>query len=454
MTDPLERELKDLLDERARGDPLAPELLADGIATLPPRRRRFIGNALLLAAAVVLLTVLVAVAAPRLGGVGGEATSATPTDVATHGPTLPGGPEAFTDDPRLQECSFGPPSSMEYVFEMVHARDYQRYLPSMLLSPELDVDEPALVVVFVEDMSPPPMTGAFGAGPPATNQPGHRYVCVTTADAGRNLYADVNITGLTIDVTPGDVAPTPMLPATVDPDATPTPPPAPAWVADLAGQLDCVGSVASIGGEVPDAFGVGVPGDTADTGLHSFLGPGNPFASLPAAGYTQIHLDDHWASYAHEYEGRARAIIVLTDTSEFQREPGWIVVGLRACDASEFDPSVPLTFPVTIWTDAAGAPVSTETIRSSPGPGHCGWDSATWLSVGGNLYFRDPQGVMSEFTMTSFEPKVHLPDGAVDTGYRTGAWSLWLEQGGDAYLVSSDTIERWPRSTMPELGCV
>jgi hypothetical protein len=343
---------------------------------------------------------------------------------------------------------------MEFVFVMVHARDYQSYLPNMLLAPELDVDDPAFVVVFRDGWVGPPYGGAPGApSPRSTPVPGLRFVCVLPDGGAPNLYANVDITGLTIDVVPSQSSASPTPTEPLSPDATPTPPPAPTWVDDLAGQLECAGRVASIGGEVPDAFGVGVPGDTADAGLQSFLGPDNPFASLPADGYTQIHVDDHWASYAHVYEGRAKAIIVLTDTSELQRGPGWIVVGLRACDASEFDPLVPLTFPVTIWTDAAGNPVSTDTIRSGPGPGHCGWDSATWLKVGGNLYFRDPNGVMSDWTTTTFASKAHLPDGAVDSGYRTGDWSLWLDPVGDAYLVSSATIERWPRSANPDLAC-
>jgi len=225
----------------------------------------------------------------------------------------------------------------------------------------------------------------------------------------------------------------------------------PAWVPDLAGQLECDGAVANIGGEVPDAFGGDAPGDSPAAALASFLGPNNPFASLPAAGYTQIHLDQNWASYAHIFEGRSRAIIVLSDATEFRT--GWLVVGLRACDASEFDPSVPLTFSVTIWTDAAGNRVSTETIRSAPGPGHCGWDSAIWLIVDGNLYFGDPEGVMREWTTTTFEPNAQLPATASDSGYRTGAWALWLDPGGDAYMVSEGQIERWPRSVDPYIGC-
>jgi hypothetical protein len=447
MTDPIERELRNLLDERARGDPLAGQALADGIAALPSRRRSRLGTALPAAAAFLLLAVALAVAVPRFAGPG---AGPTPSASATPRPGLPGGPEAFADDPRLGQCAFGPASSMEFVFVMEPARDYRAYLPNMLISPELEVDAPALVVVFEQAMAQPPTTGL---GPGATNEPGHRYVCVVPDGGERNLYGDVDITGLTTDVVPSQASATPVPTDAGSPDPTPTPPPAPAWVADLAGQLECDGPVANVGSEVPDASGVGAASATPDEALGSFLGPDNPFASLPAAGYTQIQVDDHWASYAHSYEGKTKAIIVLSDTNPFGQEPGWLVIGLRACDASEFDPAVPLTFPVTIWTDAAGEAASTETIRSSAGPGHCGWDAAIWLDIGGNLYFRDPSGAMKAWTITVFEAAAELPAAAVDTGYRTGDWSLWLDPGGDAYLVSSVTIERWPRSTNPDLGC-
>ena len=449
MSDRIERALRNLLDERARGDPLAAQVLADGIADLPQRRRPILRTALPLAAAVVALAVVVAVAAPRLGGIGDQPTPSAPAE--SQGSGLPGGPDAFADDPRLGQC-YGQPADMEFVFVIEHSRDYRRYMPAMGLSPELDVDEPAFAVVFRDGWVGPATSG--GANPRPTPVPGLRFVCVLPEGGAPNLYGDVDITGLTIDVVPSESSPTPIATDAATPEATITPPPAPAWVADLAGQLECDGPVASIGSEVPDAGGVGGPGDTPDAGLASFLGPDNPFASLPAAGYTRIHLDEHWASYAHLYEGRPKAIIVLTDTNPFGQDPGWLVIGLRACDAAEFDPAVPLTFPVTIWTDASGKPVSTETIRSAPGPAHCGWDSAIWLNVGGNLYFRDPDGVMSGFTETAFDVNARLPDGAVDGGFRTGVWSLWLDPAGDAYVVSSTTIERWPRSSDPFIGCM
>jgi len=227
----------------------------------------------------------------------------------------------------------------------------------------------------------------------------------------------------------------------------------PMWAVNLAGQLECDGPVARIGGEFPESFGgPDTLNNSADDALAVFLGPSNPFASIPTAGYTQLHAETHWASFAHLVDGRPKAIVLLTDTTE--HGPGWQVAGLRACDASEFDPTVPLTFPVTIWTDQSGNRVSTGTIRSMPGPGHCGWDSVTWLGVEDNLYFRDPQDVMAEWTTTSFALNAQLPPSAIDSGYRSGGGSLWIDPGRDAYVVSADRVERWPRSSDPLIACM
>jgi hypothetical protein len=340
---------------------------------------------------------------------------------------------------------------MEFVFEMTHARDYHRYFPAMLLAPELDVDDSAVVVVFDKDLEGP-LTVGFGQ--PATPQPGRRFVCVIVGNSDPILYGDVDITGLTVDVVPSLASPTTL--PTLEPterSGPPTAAPAPAWAADLAGQLQCDGPIANIGSEYPDAFGQpDASAGTAEAALAAFLGPGNPFASLPTAGFESLHDEPHWASFGHLVDGRPKAIVLLSDTSVIG--PGWTVVALRACDASEFDPAVPLTFPVTIWTDVAGNRVSTETIRSTGGPGHCGWDSAIWLHVDGALYFRDPEGVMAEWTATPFEADASLPSTATDTGYRSGEIALWLDPGGDAYLVRLDVVERWPRSTDPLIGCM
>lgn len=454
MSDDFEDLLKRWLRDRSRTDPSTLQALAGNVAALPPRRRNRPSRLLPLAASIVVLLGAIAFLAPRLGNVGGEADpTVTPSADASQGSALPGGPEAFAGDPRLDRCA-GSPDDMEFVFEMSHARDYQLYLPAMLLSPELDVDAPALVVVY-RGRNPMPYTGPSGVGTRPPLGPTERDLCIVVGEAPQaevGYYDAVDITGLTIDVVPSSPVPSGSEPA-ASTAASSTPEPAPAWAADLAGQLECDGPLANIGSEYPDAFGApDSSAETAEAALAAFLGPGNPFASLPTAGFELLHAEPHWASFGHLVDGRAKAIVLLSDASVMG--PGWAVVALRACDASEFDPSVPLTFPVTVWTDAAGNRLSTETIRSNPGPGHCSWESATWLHVDDALYFRDPMGVMAEWTATPFEADVSLPPTATDTGYRSRDIALWLDPGGDAYVVLPDRNERWPRSLDPLIGCM
>lgn len=436
MSDDFEDLLRRWLRDRAGNDRSALQALAGNVAALPPRRQRGLSP---LASAAVLLVALALGAfllAPRFGSVGGR-----PEDPSTNG-------EAATWDLELARCGASLATSFA-VFPMEHARDYRLHLPAMLLSPELDVDDPAFVVVYGGMQ---PFAGG-GAAPPAGQSraprsldPGHHDLCVLVgadaATAELNIYANVDTTGIRAAVE----SPEPAA-STVPPNLIPM------WAVNIAGQLDCDGPVASIGGEYPESFGgPDTLSNTAEDALAIFLGPSNPFASLPTAEYTQLHAEPHWASFGHLVDGRPKAIVLLTDTTE--HGPGWQVAGLRACDASEFDPTVPLTFPVTIWTDDLGTRISTETIRSMPGPAHCGWDSATWLRVEDTLYFRDPEGVMAEWTATSFAMNAELPPSAIDSGYRSGGGSLWLDPGRDAYMVLADRVERWPRSSDPQIGCM
>jgi hypothetical protein len=230
-----------------------------------------------------------------------------------------------------------------------------------------------------------------------------------------------------------------------------TPEPAPAWAVDLRGQLDCEGPVMGLGGEIPDSGSVETYGPTPEEAITAFLGPGNPYATLPAAGFELRQREPHWAEFAYAVDGRTKTIVILSDTSLYGT--GWAVLGLRSCDASEFDPSTPLTFPMTIWSDAAGHRVPTETIRSHPGPAHCGHEDAIWLTVDGQLFFRDPRKVMAQWERSTFSADATRPRTATDTGYRNGNQELWIDPTGDAYLVGPQRTERWPRSTDPQLGC-
>jgi len=448
MNDDFEDLLKRWLRDRGATDRSAIESLAGHVATLPPRRRRQPTGVAAAAAVIVALGLAAFALVPRSGSISAP-TAPVPPD-----------PAAFAGDPRLGRCGASVETALD-AFEMVRARDYRLHLPAMGLSPELDVDAPGFVVVF-RALHPFPVLGAPASPgqtrPPRSLAPDRHDVCVLVggdpATAEVNVYDDVDIAGLTATVVaPGTPAPTGTVGAPEGtPSAVTTVGPAPAWVADLAGQLDCDGPVANLGGEVPQGASPEESRPTAADALRVFLGPGNPYASLPVTGYRQIHADAHWASFAHAFgAARIKAIIVLSDVTEFGS--GWVVVGLRACDPSEFDPAAPLTFPVAIWTDAEGRRVSTERIRSFPGPGHCGWDSAIWLQVGGELYFRDPEGVMAAWTRTRFAANVALPADATDTGFRSRERSLWLVPAGDAYVVTPSRVERWPRSIDPLIGC-
>ena len=203
MSDDFEDLLRRWLRDRAGTDRSTLRVLAGNVAALPPRRppRRMLP----LVASITLLVVALALAVPRFGGVGTEGTlDSTPTVDTSVDPILPGGPEAFADDPRLATCSIGLPSDMQYAFEIARGRDYRRYIPAMLRSPELEVDDAVLVIVYREGFRPI-TSGALG-GAPSSPRPGHRTVCAVV-HGERSVYSDVDITGLTIDVTPSSPRP-------------------------------------------------------------------------------------------------------------------------------------------------------------------------------------------------------------------------------------------------------
>lgn len=109
-------------------------------------------------------------------------------------------------------------------------------------------------------------------------------------------------------------------------------------------------------------------------------------------------------------------------------------------------------------------------MHSYEGAEHCGWASATIISLswpvgtetsGGEhtrQYVRDPQGIFSmSFVATriagSFDGDATLPDDAADTGYHRGDWQLWVapsDAGRAVYLVNADpaaqVVERWARA--------
>ena len=114
----------------------------------------------------------------------------------------PGNPAAIAADARLARCG-GTVADVEYGFTMPRARDYQRYLPMVGRISELEIDPPALVVVYREPLIPAPRSPAASGGAPAptpTPRPATvRDICVYVGVAGQgelNYLVNVSIAGL------------------------------------------------------------------------------------------------------------------------------------------------------------------------------------------------------------------------------------------------------------------
>lgn len=108
----------------------------------------------------------------------------------------PGDPAAVAGDARLAGCGGGV-ADAEFAFTIPHARDYGRYLPAMLRASELEIDPPALVVIYpglFPRLAPSP--GAATARPAGDTK---RNLCIYVGPAGQgeiNYYSDVSIAGL------------------------------------------------------------------------------------------------------------------------------------------------------------------------------------------------------------------------------------------------------------------
>ena len=112
--------------------------------------------------------------------------------VGGHGP---GDPSAVAADARLVRCG-GEVSDVEFAFAIPHARDYRQYLPAMDRASELELDRPALVVVYRGEFPGVVATSAATA-PPATGTA--RNVCIYVGPAGQgelNYFSEISVAGL------------------------------------------------------------------------------------------------------------------------------------------------------------------------------------------------------------------------------------------------------------------
>ena len=466
MNDDFDERARRWLQDQAEPDPTALRAVVARIDMLPPRRRdRLAGRWLAVAAIFVVLLASLPTLLRGNAGLGGDARNSSAAS-----PTPPD-PAAFAGDPRVKACFEGT-FPVEFVFEMRHARDYQTHFPAMGLAPELDVDAKAFAVVFAAGAGPFPTTRAApdpSASPEPTVSPTpetSRSVCILV-DGTPNLYSGVDIAGMTVTL-PGEASapasssspvsaasmPSPVPASTVA--SGPTIAPAPAWAADLLGQLQCDRPPQSIGGETGEVGGETGSQVSPEAALVAFTAA-TFFTSVPARGYERAALDRHWARFEHRVDGRIKAIVILTDAGPGPKPGGWTVVGLRACDPAEFAPAAGITGALsTVWLDGNDRRVNTTVLSEIVGPEHCGWESTIWLRLDGALFIRDPRGVLRANTVGAYEAHATQPRTARSTGYPDAGRIIWRvpTDADSIYVVSTGGVERWPRATDPMMGCM
>ena len=180
------------------------------------------------------------------------------------------------------------------------------------------------------------------------------------------------------------------------------------------------------------------------------------YSSLPTVGWEPIEIDGHWARHRYRVDGRTKVVAISTDQFEdLPPDIGWEVVGVRACDSSEFDPATTPDADVTIWLDRDVRRVNANQVASHVGSDYCGWASVVLLRLNNLQYLRDPNEVLTDSTIGLFDLDIALPAGAIDTGFHTAEWRLFTVFGADAVFVRTPVggVERWPR-TRDEVGCL
>lgn len=232
----------------------------------------------------------------------------------------------------------------------------------------------------------------------------------------------------------------------------PPPPDAPSYATQFRDLLECDGEPTRYGGLAED-WGADGFGATRAEALQSFLDA--TFFTLPKGGYAEQDSTGEWAVFTHDVEDRARVVLVFSTIHAEFYGGGWVIWAMASCDPAEFDLSRALTSDQIIWRDADGEPVPTSQVSARPGPGHCNWESATFLRLGEDTYIGDPRDVFEDRDFAvSYQRDADLPSDAVSTGFTDGRRTIWRVPGDRraVYLVSDSHTERWPRD-IRGIGC-
>ncbi|MEU6669060.1 hypothetical protein, partial [Streptomyces sp. NPDC046727] len=205
--------------------------------------------------------------------------------------------------------------------------------------------------------------------------------------------------------------------------------------------LECDGEI--FDGSGPDGWSSSDGGDTPEDGLAFFFDMVQP--ELPDHGYRVEREEPDRVLYSYDVGGRTKVAVVVA--KDQKNRPGWGPETHASCDPAELPESFTATTDWEIWTDRAGRRVPVTRLHGSPGPEHCGWQSARFLALGDRTYARDPEGVLGRdgLLRAPYRENVRMPADARDTGYHHHGRHLWLtDDRGTAYVRTAAGVEAWP----------
>lgn len=228
--------------------------------------------------------------------------------------------------------------------------------------------------------------------------------------------------------------------------------------------VECATEV--VGWQAPSPYDAKVFGDPVDA-----LGHGGASGQRGTpTGYQVMRQEPDTMLVGRSHDGAIRQAVVLHRGRNFQGRRGWYVESWARCDWSELPPQAARAWGIGVWTDRAGARQDTAEINSWSGPAHCDWQSMTFLHLNGGGVaietgdLRDPADgatyiahlfpEYAEYGAMPAADDVAVPEGAIDTGYRSDGRTLWLATDRRAAYVGRDRdhAERWPLM-IQDLAC-
>ena len=232
------------------------------------------------------------------------------------------------------------------------------------------------------------------------------------------------------------------------------------WPGAAGRAVQCRGHV--IGGSHAAPYADGEVRDDIQGALHEAFGEGQ--IDGVQEGLREVRRAGSRVLLTFESDGIAVEAVVMRRGPVLPRAGAgpdgvaWWPESFARCDWADFPESVTAARGMQIWRDASGARVPTTSVMSAAGPAHCGWESMTFLHLGGvrigDAYVRDPQPDLSEFFAQPFQAHRTVPADARDTGYSRGGNRLWLAADRAVVYVgaSPSDAEQWPRTVKP-LAC-